>query len=773
MKIYLHPDALYDEPYQETELAEENYKIKNFYYKQHFVSKSAVTVYGQNNNFLRLDACSDKMIRLRFGFGQLQNSLTERLNLINANWEGSNVSSKANEKEIIFETDSIKFSYILASNEFTISDKAGKILLSTKKGGLRYSEMPPDYDSGNRFLSFFNLDSDERVFGFGGRTMPPNRTGTTVDIFSEKVGALLGDYGGCPIPYFISTKGYGVFVNNPWPHLYFDMGKTNQDEWFLHAPGGEFDMFLFTGNTFGELLGKYTQITGRVPVCDKSMLGFWCSSINFEEDKEVLDTVSRLHKEGYPCDTVVIDGAWRGGKAFLKAYSLDGQYPTNDMDWHPDFGDGPAMINLLSERNVKLSLHLNSRNFLPKTYIPAVKQGLLRQQEEECVADFKTLKAKQYYKNLIKPRIHEGVKIWWTDHADRISGEIDKGVPSRNLFGVLWNKLIAEAMEEEGIYNHLALTRGSGIGGQKYGCPWPGDTKAGVDRFGEDIWFCLNAGLSGFALTSCDLGGFFTEIPEGVKYKPEIDPAFDTENICRRILQCSMFIPLPRLHNHQSTAPKLPWICPESTRKLYKETLRFRYEMTPYIYSAAICASKTGEPIIRPLVYHNINDTSTYDCNDQLYLGDSIIFAPVIKSGVTKRNVYLPEGNWIDMWTGKEYQGPANVVADAPLYELRGMPAFVKKGAIIVKQPFTLTLSNDIVPELILEIYPDDNGAVTLWEGDTISNTFAYAKTNDKLHLTLENNTSVDRKYSIKVLGKEALTVNILAHNIISIALRL
>lgn len=76
--------------------------------------------------------------------------------------------------------------------------------------------------------------------------MPPDRTGGTIDIFNVKVGLEQGDYGGCPIPYFISTNGYGLFFNNPWPHVYFDMGSTFEQEWFLHAPGGDFDMFVFS-----------------------------------------------------------------------------------------------------------------------------------------------------------------------------------------------------------------------------------------------------------------------------------------------------------------------------------------------------------------------------------------------------------------------------------------------------------------------------------------------------------------------------------------------
>lgn len=273
-----------------------------------------------------------------------------------------------------------------------------------------------------------------------------------------------------------------------------------------------------------EIIERYTDITGRVPCCEKSIFGFWCSSIGFEEDREVIDNIERLHCEGYPCDVAVVDGPWRGGKDFLHDYTVLGQYPTNDINWHPDFGDGHRMIQELLKMNVKTSLHLNSRNFLKETYIPTVKKGLLRQQDEEVVVDFKSQEAIDYYKNLLKPRIEEGVWLWWTDHADRVSGLIDEGVPSRNLFGELWNKLIADTMEEKNHKKHISLTRSSGIGGQKYGLPWPGDTQFGIGRFEEDIWFCINAGLAGFSISSCDLGGFHCN-KKGKPYDITKDPA--------------------------------------------------------------------------------------------------------------------------------------------------------------------------------------------------------------------------------------------------------
>ncbi len=753
-------EGLYDLPYKTVFLEEDYYPVIKDKMKNYKQKEQSVTIVSEQNKVIHVDVCSSTMLRIRIGIEKVEESVTEKYGLIKQPVEKTDWQFVQNKDEILVKTEEVAFCYSFENNEFMVVKSDGSVLLKTKDGGVRFSEEKADYSGVKTFTRFERVEK-EHYFGFGGRTMPPDRTGSSIDIFDVKVGVSQGDFGGCPIPYFISTNGYGLFLNNPWPHVYFDMGRTCTEEWFLHTPGGAFDLFVFTGDDFGDITRQYTNITGRVPCCDKAVFGFWCSSISFEEDKEILEGVEQLHEEGYPCDAVVIDGPWRGGKAFLRDYMKANSYPTNDIKWHPEFGNGPAMIQKLLEKNVKTSLHINSRCFLPETYIPAVEKGLLRAQGEEVVPDFKSQEAVEYYKDLLRPRIEEGLWVWWTDHADRVSGEIDEGIPSRNLFGALWNKVITETMEEMGHENHISLSRGSGIGGQKYALPWPGDTKFGLDRFREDIWFCLNAGLAGFAVTSYDLGGFTNG--ELNPYDIEKDLAFDEENVCRRLLQSILFVPNPRIHNGEYSIPKFPWNCPEQTRELYRETLRYRYEMTPYIYSAAIEASRTGAPIMRPLVYHHMEDELTYGVNDEFYLGDSMIVAPVVNYGERQRLVYLPAGEWIDNWSGKEYQGSQFVMTECPLYELRGLPIFIKKGAIIPRQEFSLTLSNDVPEKLYLDIYPDEEGKLVLRESKDITNTFSYKMSGDSLEVMLENSTDVDRIYVIRMNGKEEKSVQIVA----------
>ncbi len=542
LKMYLHPEAIMDRPYEPTLLPKKDFCPLKGSFEDIKSIESEIFSHNNAGETLRIQILSDNIIRLRISPDKsaLSETVSEKLGLIRCKNRGADFSFFQQDARIHAETSCVRLSYNTKGHDFEFKSNDGIMLLRNISGGIQFSDKEAKW-SGHRFFSEFDL-KDETVFGLGGRTMPPARNGQSMDFFNMKVGKRVGDYGGFAMPFYLSSKGYGLFLNNPWPHLYFDMGKTSPNRWFMVSPGGEFDLFVIYGPEFSTIMYEFTELVGRIPVVDKSLFGFWCSSIKFVNDKQVLETVGRLHSEGYPCDFVVLDGPWRGGRNFVKQYTLGHQYPSNDMNWHEDFGNGPWMIRELKKRNVKTSLHLNSRNFHPDTVEAGLKEGLLRKYDDEVVVNLSEPAAVMYYESLLEPRIKEGVDIWWTDHSDRVGGEVGKGLPSRNLFGSLWNRLICELMARHDKENHICLTRGSGIGGQKYALPWPGDTLNGIEVFEADIWFSMNIGLAGFPVFSADLGGFtLGKNPDELDEEEIRKEIFDDENICRRLCQ-SLFL---------------------------------------------------------------------------------------------------------------------------------------------------------------------------------------------------------------------------------------
>ena len=748
--LKIHPDALYDSEYVDYVLETDDFKSPSLALKGEYKHEKGVTVITTLGYAIVIENCFDNALRLRITKpgACMDKTVTERLGLIKTDWTPAPYDYKLENGVITFSNARLTLVFDMNTNEYSFRAADGKTLLKTQNGGARFSETPADY-SGMRSYTEFERMGEERYSGFGARIYKVDRTGESADIFAEKGGAKVGDYGGFPIPYFISSAGYGVFFNNPWPHVYFDMAKTAPNEWFMTAPGGDYDLFVFCGNT-AEITKSYAKIVGTNQFPAKWLMGYWCSSLSFERAQGAIDDMGRMRREGYPCEAIVIDGPWRGGVNFIKDYTGGWGYPSDDYNWHPDFGDGVGMIKKLEKENIKTVLHINSCAFKPSTAIPAIAQGLLRQVKTETVPDVATPRGVEYYKTFLVPRIKDGVKQWWTDHSDRVSGEVLPGIPSRNLFGAMWNRVISEIMAENGVKNHMSLSRGGGIGSQRYALPWAGDTQFGIHRFKEDIWYIINAGMTGFTLCGYDLGGFMRG---SVTDLTPDEMQFNVDNIARRVCQSMIFCPMPRMHNGENSMAKWPWNCPEETRALYKDCLQFRYRFIPTVYSYAIHGSRTGEPIIRPLFYNHMEQPALYAVDDEFYLGEHILVAPVTEAVVEKRDVYLPEGTWVNLWTKERFEGNRTVTCSAPRFKKEGLPMFVKVGGGVAYQPDCMSLYDRVPETLSVELYADDVAELVLNESETVTNRFSCKKAGNTFEVTAENNSDIDRNYTVTVFA--------------------
>lgn len=755
LALYYHPDELFDRPYEKKILYCDEYTS--------FPDYSFFTMYekGIIINFndrikLKIEIYNEHIVRFSVCNGNLISNQIQKLKLINEDKKIYNFEVSEDDDRLKLRNEHLTVIFSKKTLEINILDIAGKSLLETINGGLKFSNKDILY-GGYRSLCFFKI-RDENFFGFGGRTVHPNRTYSSADIFNIKAGVVSGDYGGCAVPFFLSTRGYGFFLNNSWPHVYFDMGKSYKNRWFFNTTGGDCDFFIIVGKDFKEILNRYTDITGRMPVPPKWLFGFWVSSLTIKKSEEVTAMAKRIRKEEYPCDGILIDAVWRVGPRFLEQYETGREYESNDLNWDHSFGNKDELLDILHKLNFKLGLHMNSRNYSEKTKDHGIKKNYLIKCKEETIVNFLSDKACQFYEQLIGDRIKE-VDLWWIDHSDRVSGEIIKGLPCRNILGVLWSQFISDIMKREGKDNVLSLTRGSGIGGQKYGFPWPGDTANGIEHYEEDIWFCLNAGLGGFPIASVDIGGFnLKHLVYGKKYSEHyknendiLSEVFDDDNIFRRVCQELFFIPVPRIHNNWCTKPKFPWNCNESSNILYKKFLEERYRLIPYIYSNAILASKSGEPLLRPLVYEYINDIDTYNIGDQFFFGESLLVAPITKKNVLFRKLYLPRGIWFYLWDKRVFKGKRFLKIEAQREVVSGLPIFIKNNSILVRQVLAQFIDNSIPNKLIFDVYMTKKAELILYESEFIENKFIIQLDKNKLHIFMENNTFCKRIYKLKL----------------------
>ncbi|MDA3874425.1 MAG: hypothetical protein PF795_10765 [Kiritimatiellae bacterium] len=756
MKQYLHPDALYDADYVETRIDVTGFQSPTEETIQPESTNRGVRFSAGGFQY-RLEAWSAGILRLQITPEKQSSSpsTTEALGLIQGPETPADFTLEDTPHGLRLGDGSLAMDVDPSTGEFTLSGPDGETLMSSRNGGFRFQ--PDGEDSHPAFFAEFDAQ-EESFFGFGGRIMPPCRNGSSLDVFSVKTGVKSGDYGGFPMPYFISTRGYGVFLNNPWPHVYFDMGRETESGWSMYAPGGPCDLFFIAGPEFADVITRFTSIVGRVTEPPRWALGFWCSSLGFASAEQAVKDAKRLREEEYPCDVFVFDGPWRSGNQFIQSYAEGHDYPAADVNWHPDFGDGPAMIRALERLHIKTGLHVNSRVFSPDTAEKGIASGMLRRHGEEVVPRVGLPEAEETYAALLEPRIKEGVALWWTDHADRVSGEVLPGLPSRNLFGPLWNRLIHRTMPRGDTTFPMSLSRGGGIGSQRYALPWPGDTRCGVDALMDDVWFMINAGLSGFPLTSIDLGGFAVRKDPVRDYagREERDAEmFQEENLARRLCQALLYVPLPRIHNNWETTAKFPWNCTPDIQALYKQALEERYALTPYWYHYALDAAETGRPILRPLAYSHRDDPQAVACGDQFYVGDWLMMAPGYREGGERREVYLPKGEWMDYWTGERYQGGQTLEIEVPILSLRGLGIFIRQGAILSRQPLRLSLDNHLPEALSFDVYPDEGGdtKIELREGHGFSSQISCTRESDGYRIELKNGTNLDRDYTVRIHG--------------------
>jgi alpha-glucosidase len=740
----LHPDALFDSPYQAHQLDLSGYRPVEGPWSLAAQDATGVTLVAKTAK-LCVEGVGDGAIRLRLNpCGDITKSVTESLDLITIPPATSTMSAVKEAGNILITVNGLVLSVACDTGALTLSDASGAILMKTQDG-VRFAQEAGEY-SGHRFILDLDVAPGEKFFGCGGRSAKPDRTQSTFDCFAQKVGMHTGDYGGFPIPWFLSSRGHGIFLNNPWPHLYADFAASDANRWWIHAPGGAFDIFVFRGPEWADSVGRFTQVVGRTPIPERWWLGFWVSALGFGTANAVESTVARLRQDGVPLDAVVVDGPWRGGPEFLKKYMSEGEYPTNDINWHPDFGDGPGMVRRLAQQGIRTVLHQNSRAYLAETNARGEKEGFLRRSGREVVPHFANAVGKEFYRQQILPRFAEGVALWWLDHGDRVSGEFAPGIPSRNLFGAVWAHETANHAKNVTGKDQMVLIRGSGIGSQRHTLPWPGDTRYGLDHAEQDLWFCLSAGLSGFSITSFDLGGFYR-----AGCTQDHESAFDEENICRRLAQALLYVPNARVHGDDSAPPKVPHHCQAAARSLYRRMLCWRYRLLPWFHHWAQIAHKTGAPVLRHLGWHYRKDSGALNCHDQCLLGDNFLVAPVFTRGASSRRVYLPAGHWYNFWTGEHVTGPGDQILPAPLHEPEGLPIFVKAGTALPLQDELGGAGENPPDSLHWDLYPSAQGRFDLMESETLITPITWQDFGDRLEVEIQNTLSIPRAMSVRV----------------------
>ncbi|MGH3748757.1 MAG: TIM-barrel domain-containing protein, partial [Micromonosporaceae bacterium] len=509
----------------------------------------------------------------------------------------------------------------------------------------------------------------EQFLGGGMQNGRFSHRGQTVDIARD----VNWEDGGHPnaSPYYMSSAGYGVLRNTFAPGAYHfkDPVRTVHRE-------PRFDAYYFAGD-FKTSLDRYTELTGRPFLPPMYGLEYGDSDC-YNRGHYGKDPDPDNDPKNHP-DKQVTSDAVTIAERFVKEDMPRGWMLVND-----DYGCGYS-DNLDYEWNPDRKQHTGVRDL----------EALAEVGDELRERDIE-------------------MGLWTESKLDKQPQEVgDAGVRVRKL-DVAWvgpgyrHALTACDDAYQGIEDHsdargFAWMVEGWAGAQRCAVMWTGDHNGTLGNIKWQIPAIHGAGNSGIAYAAGDVDG--------------IGGGSDLSYV--RDLQWKVFTPaFMTMSGWSDPAYKQPWSRGEPYTSINRRYLKLRERLLPFFYSYAAQAHRTGAPINRSLPLEYPDDPAAYGASREFLVGEEFLVAPMWDPGDTRRGIYLPEGEWIDYWTGKAYQG--STVLDDYHAPLSRLPLFVKAGAVVpmFKPGINGHAEHRPGDRLTLDIYPRGHSGFELYEDD-------------------------------------------------------
>ena len=554
----------------------------------------------------------------------------------------------------------------------------------------------------NRATISFNCTPDECFVGTGERFRKMDLSGQTFQLKNQDGQGVNNRRCYKNIPFYLSSRMYGCFYHTSDYCKLSLADHSTRSVQFLNDYA-TLDVFLIGGKTPEEILKTYRMLTGFPQMPPLWSFGIWMSRMTYFSADEVNEICDRLRQEHYPCDVIHLDTGW-----FRTDWLCEWKF-------NPErFPDPKSFIQRLADNGFKVSLW----------QLPYVAQGAEQideakknkyisqpTQEEDSstggASNFSTLdyagtidftydRATDWYKNqLLKPLLDMGVKCIKTDFGENIhmDHQYHGMTPERlnNIYSLLYQRAAYEVTKEV-TGDGIVWARSAWAGCQRYPLHWGGDSASSWDGLAGSLKGGLHFGLSGFAFWSHDVPGFHS-IPDFMNSPLD-------EQVYVRWTQFGVFSSHMRYHG---TCKREPWHYP-AIAPIVKRWWKLRYKLIPYIIEQSELACKSGYPMVRALLFHHPHDRQVWHIDDEYYFGTDFLVCPVInatphsdqrsENSQNRRDIYLPEGLWVNFFTGERLQG-ARWYYDMEV-PLDQMPVFLRPGAMIKLYPDDVDSTDDM-----------------------------------------------------------------------------
>ncbi len=622
----------------------------------------------------------------------------------------------------------------------------------------------------------FSLHDEANIYGLGERFDRLNHARQVVRNVSQDNGGAKGSAAYKPMPFYMSTKGYGLWVDTT-AEAEFDFGVSVKGEIVVTVPADKLRVVVFLGPEFPGILEQFTGLVAggagapRAVVPPMWAFAPWMGRDFDLSQAEVEGDVDRMRALGLPASVLLIDSPW------ATTY--------NSYLWNPkQFADAAGMVKHVHGAGYKLVLwhtpwinnksNTNEGGFEGKIaahselYDEAAERGYFVKNTEGkpylglwwkgqgSLIDFTNPAAKQWWQGKLRGAMEAGADGFKDDDAEgnfQSAGVTPQAVKfadgtdpllMRGRYSVLYNNAVEELIQKDRKGNGVVFARSVTQGANGLGFLWAGDNESSFspeNGLPTVVTAALNAGMSGMPMWGCDLGGYIktATTPDGAP----------SAAVAERWTEFSAFSPMMEVFSQANTMP-WDWDRGHGTAALdvYRKYAVLHMSLFPYRYGAAMEAAKSGMPLMRSLALVYQNDSAAREARDEYLFGPDFLVAPVVDEN-TRRPVYFPAGSWVDYWTGAVVTGGQTAVVDAPLDRL---PVWVRAGAVVPK-----------IPDDVMTLVPSAESGNAAVKGldDRRVYELTGAATGDARMVDFEGRTVVRSGSTLKITGNKAARVTV------------
>jgi len=681
------------------------------------------------------------------------------------------------------ESKSVQFNFLDKDEYFELSTQ--ELIVRISKSPCRVSIYDPEMnlineDEKSFGVSFDNdevrcfkkLFDDEQFYGLGEKTGNLNKRGNQYTMWnSDKPGYTpTEDPLYQSIPFFIGVRqlpdmldkkvrlgsakprqAYGIFLDNSYKS-YFNMGASNNRFYWFGAEKGEMDYYFIYGPEIKKVISSYTLLTGRIEMPPMWALGYQQSRWSYFPESTVRNLAKTFRDKNIPCDVIYLD------IHYMDEYRV--------FTWNKErFPQPEKMLNDLSKDGFKIITIVDPGVKADANYF-AAKEGLekdlfVKYPDGEVYQgevwpswayfpDFTKKETREWWGEKNADLLKQGLAGIWNDmNEPAVWGQAFPDIIQfdfegfgtdhkriHNVYGLQMARATFEGIKKMFPENRpFILTRAGFAGIQRYAAVWIGDNVANEDHLRMACTMVQGLGLSGVPFVGSDVGGFMGS---------------PTLGLYNRWMQLGAFTPFYRGHTAYNTNAQEPWVFGEDVENWVRDIIKLRYKLLPFFYNEFYNASQTGLTIMRPMFLNFQNDDECFktEAQFQYMVGENLLVAPVLSEKENFKKLYLPEGNWLDWWTNKTFEGIQWVIVEVPANKI---PLFVKEGGIIPMQEEQNYVAEKKIEELELRIFPTDSSAYVLYEDDGITTNY-------------KNGLFAMTKFEV-IKNGESITVNVSKEN--------